>query len=126
MLVGLCGNQALAQDSGSPFFADDLDPGERWFSRDHGGGTQSLGHDFTVRRYVGDGKWTCNAKGTDGSKNDHKMGWGKPFYAIEDGVVERCWRNAPDNSAPGVKDPRIGPGPNGVPSGGNHVLVRTK
>ncbi len=116
---------ALAADQPGPFRADDLKPGERWFTRDHASGSQDLGHDLTVRRYTGSGKWTCNAAGTDGSKNEHKMAWNKPFYAIENGVVERCWKNAPDNPKPGVKDSRIGPGPNGVPSGGNHLLVRT-
>jgi len=67
-----------AQELGSPFRATDLKPGERWFTRDHGGGDQTLGHDLTIRRYTGSNKWTCNKAGTNGSKNSDKPAWKKP------------------------------------------------
>ncbi|MBT8471525.1 MAG: hypothetical protein HKN14_02530 [Marinicaulis sp.] len=115
---------AIAQEHGSPFKATDLVAGERWFTRDHGGGDQTLGHDLTIRRYTGSNQWTCNKPGTNGSKNSDKMTWKKPVYAIEDGVVERCWKNAPDNPKPGEEDSRVGAGTGKIPSGGNHILVR--
>lgn len=108
----------------SAVYAEDLKAGERWFSRDHGGGTQDLGHDLSVRRHTGNNSWTCNKAGTDGSSNSHSLAWRKPVYAMEDGSVERSWRNAPDNPAPGEKLAGIGADPGDIPSGGNHLLVR--
>jgi murein DD-endopeptidase MepM/ murein hydrolase activator NlpD len=105
----------------SPFFADDLKPGERVKSGDHGGGDQALGHDFGVVRYLGNGDWSGNHPGTDGKKNEHRLIWGKPVYAARDGEVVRSWRNAPDNPKPGVKHDKFLNGM--IPGGGNHILV---
>lgn len=115
----------MAEPYDSPLLADDLKPGERWFTRDHKGGTQALGHDLTVRRITGGDDWSCTRSGTNGSKNEDILGWDKPVYAMDDAVVVRSWRNAPDNPAPRKKIDKIGENPGDVPSGGNHLLVRT-
>jgi hypothetical protein len=114
----------MANTFDSPVLADDLKAGERWFTRDHPGDNQGLGHDLTVRRKTGGNSWTCWKAGTDGKKNEDSLAWNKPVYAMQDAVVERSWRNAPDNPAPGDKLSNIGGQPGDVPSGGNHLLVR--
>lgn len=114
----------MAEEFDSPVLADDLKAGERWFSRDHVGGSQDLGHDLSVRRNTGGSNWTCVKAGTDGEKNEERLAWNKPVYAMRDAVVERSWRNAPDNPSPGDKHPDIGGQPGDIPSGGNHLLVR--
>ncbi len=104
----------------SPILADD----ERWTTKGHPGGTQSLGHDLCVVRYLGGKRWTPKVDGRDGSENEDHLVWHRPVYAKHDGIVLRSWRNAPNNPRPGVKRTDLGDGDGSVPTGGNHVLVR--
>ena len=108
--------------SALPFFADDLKSGERLFTRDHKPGSQGLGYDISVRRIQSNGTWTSKKSGTSGKKNSDSLVYGKPFYAIADGEVEHCWRNAPDNPVPGDHHPDKKAGLIG--GGGNMLSVR--
>ena len=36
----------------------------------------------------------------DDPKNESYVNYNKPFYAMRDGTVMGCWRNAPDNPRP--------------------------
>lgn len=89
-----------------PLFANDLNAGERYYTRDHADTvTQKFGYDITARRLTG-GKWTSLKPGVtddahwDDPKNTNYFVYGKPFYAMKDGTVIACWRNAPQNPRP--------------------------
>lgn len=109
-------------DSILPFFADDLRPGERLFTRDHAGGDQRLGYDFSARRIQSNGTWTATKRGASGKKNDDFLIQGRPFYAMADGEVEAAWRNAPENPTPGGHHPDKETGL--IAGGGNMLRVR--
>lgn len=100
-----------------PFRAEDLEPGERLSTRQHKPGTQGLGKDIGVRRHVGSSTWSSGRPGVPTDRNESLLVYGKPFYAMADGVVVAGWRNAPDNPGPGQTHPeretgRIGGGGN--------------
>jgi len=133
-------NQALAADSFPfPGRAEDLPPGHYWFlQHEHSSGnkSQSLGYDLGagVRFDVAQQKWVGTKPGASGDscasapKNSDCIIYGIPVYAIADGEVLSCWRNAPENPAPGKKRDDIGdwnkPGvEKGVPGGGNLLKV---
>jgi hypothetical protein len=95
-----------AQTYDLPLFANDLDPGERFFTRDHAvTTTQKFGYDITGQRLNGD-KWTSLISGVSSDahwknpKNSNYFVYGKPFYAMKDGTIIGCWRNAPQNPRP--------------------------
>ena len=89
-----------------PLFANDLNAGERFFTRDHADTTtQKFGYDITGQRKSGD-SWTSLKPGITSDthwrnpKNENYFVFGKPFYAMKDGTVIACWRNAPQNPRP--------------------------
>ena len=89
-----------------PLFANDLAPGERFYTSDHADNdTQRFGYDITGQR-LSDGKWTSLKPGVTSDahwanpKNSNYFVFGKPFYAMKDGTVIACWRNAPQNPRP--------------------------
>ena len=107
-----------------PFKADDLAPGERYCrnKKAHGGSNQALGYDLGARRLdTTTGKWSSRLPGTDPSRNDSLVVYGKPVYAMRAGVVIKGWRNAPENPGPGQHHPQLG---TGIIGGGNHLVVR--
>lgn len=109
-----------------PGRGEDLESGEYWYRRKeiHGSGSQKLGYDLTAVRFdEKTKKWTTNKPGTDGSKNEHKLIYGQPLYAVTGGKVIRCWRNAPDNPAPGKSHPGRTSTPKTIYGGGNHLVV---
>jgi len=118
----LAPSAAAAQHSQLPFLADDLNPGERLFTRDHAAGIQALGYDFSGRRILPNGTWTSLRRGGAPDRNDGRIIYDKPFYAMEDGEVEACWRNAPENPRPGERHPAQQDGL--VPGGGNMLWLR--
>lgn len=86
-----------------PFWADDLEPGERWDvgkTIHSSSGSQMWGYDVGVMRRAGD-RWTSLKAGVSGHdqnpKNSNYLVYGKPIYAMGAGTIIRCWRNAPDN-----------------------------
>jgi len=94
-----------AQSYELPFFADDLDTRERFFTRDHKvSTTQKFGYDIGVYRLNDDGAWESLTVSDEvhwrEPRNQNYRIYGKPFYAMRDGVVMGCWRNAPENPRP--------------------------
>ena len=93
--ITMWASMVSAQSLAFPFKAEDLPSGVRIATRPHNAGIQALGHDFTARRYVGDGKWSGRKVGQSGT-NASAVIYGLPFYAMSDGEVIGCWRNAPE------------------------------
>lgn len=67
----------------------DLRINEYWYSYGgHGGGSQYYAYDFKTIGWDADKKeWRVTFPGTDGTKNEHYMAYGKPVIAIADGTV---------------------------------------
>lgn len=110
-----------AQDYQFPFKGEDMQPGERIFTGDHASGIQGEGEDLGAMRYLGNGAWSHVASGTNGQNNADFVIYGKPVYAIADGIVVGGWRNAPENPVPGQHHPDFTAG--FIPGGGNMLWV---
>lgn len=93
-----------------PFFANDLKSGERFYrSKDihteDPNHYQHWGYDISGMRWdsVND-RWTSVTTDVDtyndNPTNDKKVAYGKSVYAVADGKVVACWRNAPENPRP--------------------------
>jgi polyglycine hydrolase-like protein len=125
-----------------PLFANDLKPGERYYTRDHADTvTQKFGYDISARRLAGD-RWTSLKPGItddehwDNPKNSNYIVFGKPFYAMKDGTIIACWRNAPENPRPKLPSESNSDTPNAqkmwwhpfhraglLAGGGNHLWI---
>lgn len=79
-----------------PARADDLRVGEFWATEPHNQGTDA--HDLWVIRGEPYGDLSPEGRGgpPNTSKNCDSYAYGRPIYAIADGSVVRCWRNAPE------------------------------
>ncbi len=110
--IALCfvvaASQAQAQTYDLPFKADDLRDDERvYWGRDYHAksGAQAWGFDFEIVRYDPKKKKWLKYKSIEGKDDSDWTGrpnkdWyvhGKNVYAMRDGVVIACWRNAPEN-----------------------------
>jgi hypothetical protein len=120
---------ALGEEYAFPLHAEDLKAGERFSTFSHQPGIQGRGRDIHVRRFDGNGNWSALVDGApsnpDLRKNEHSLAYGRPFYAIADGEVIGCWRNAPENPRPGEAHPmRDQNGKSFIIGGGNHLWVR--
>jgi hypothetical protein len=124
--------QPLTTAAGSYAFpgrAQDLPPGHYWYlGKLHKGGSQRLGYDFGAVRFDPETKgWTRRKLGVSQAAyernptNEAHIIYGLPVYAVADGEIVACWRNAPDNAKPGVKDPRVG---KEISGGGNFVFTK--
>jgi len=83
-----------------PFKAEDLKKDEYWASYSmHGGGGQVFAYDLAVDGYE-NGVWSDNLPGTNGTQNADKRVWGKPIYAMADGVVLHSLNDCPNNPKP--------------------------
>ncbi len=134
LLLGING-LAIAQDRTSlgfstpnssslyaiPFKAEDLRAGERYSTGNHAPGIQAKGEDFGAKRYLGNNKWTHLKSGKDGKKNADFLIYNKPFYAMADGEVCGCWRNAPENPTPGQRHQALNN--RLMAGGGNHIWI---
>ena len=121
-----------------PGKADELESGEYWYWKapdGHGEGTQKYAYDLTSGRFDDDsGKWTECESGRDGkpkcgfcydaARNEDCLVYNEPLYAMASGVVERCWRNAPENPSPGESHPGRTSIPKRIGGGGNALVVR--
>jgi murein DD-endopeptidase MepM/ murein hydrolase activator NlpD len=88
-----------------PLFANDLADNERYYTRDHAQDfSQKFGYDITVRKQKEDGTWTSVKDGVtdyaNNPRNIDSLAWGRNIYAMADGVVVGCWRNALANPRP--------------------------
>lgn len=101
-----------AKSFGLPFKDSDLDENEHWYSSStHGGGSQVFAYDMVVLGYA-NGNWSSKLPGKSGSENNHHRVWGKPVYAMADGVVDEFENNDPNNAKPGERAPGSGGGGN--------------
>ena len=89
-----------------PARADDLRDGEFWqgISGTHspaGGGVQLFGYDMGVVAYDGPtDTWSALLPGGSAANNEDHRVWGKPIYAMADGIVERSVNDKPTNPNP--------------------------
>ncbi|MBC7774959.1 MAG: peptidoglycan DD-metalloendopeptidase family protein [Phycisphaerae bacterium] len=106
---------------GMPFRAFDLASNEVWQGGStHGGGNQVFAYDLSVQGYA-NGVWSYNLPGTNGTENAHARVWGKPIYAMADGVVKEFVNTVPNNPKPG-QEANWGIYLHG--GGGNHFYIQ--
>jgi hypothetical protein len=118
-----------------PFKRDDFTDKERVRSSSHNlatAGVQGEGYDLWMLRYVGNKNWSDLR--TDGAENINKnhVAYERNIYAIADGAVVGCWRNAPENPRPKKStDPEAGKEwlhsdfvSGLIPGGGNMLFVQ--
>lgn len=106
-----------AQTFDLPFRAEEFYEGNLkilWGRAKHGTGIQEWGYDLGAVRYDADAKkWTeltvSDAKYAENKTNSRWNLYGKNVYAMRDGKVIACWRNAPENP-PGGEHPKIDEG----------------
>lgn len=88
--------------SDPPFKGHDLDNREYSFMPQHAPGIQVLGFDIALVAWR-DGRWSyfkdgvSDADGMANPDNAKSRSYRRPVYAMDDGVVVACWRNAPNN-----------------------------
>jgi murein DD-endopeptidase MepM/ murein hydrolase activator NlpD len=86
-----------------PFKQKDLRSGEVWEGGStHGGGSQVFAYDVGVYGY--DKNWDWRLPGKSGAKNEDYRVWGKPIYAMADGVVAEALNDCPNNPKPAEDD----------------------
>jgi hypothetical protein len=106
---------------GMPFRAFDLASNEVWEGGStHGGGSQVFAYDLSVYGFS-NGVWSYKHPNTDGTQNSHSRIWGKPIYAMADGVVKGFNNNVPNNPKPG-EEANWGIYTNG--GAGNHFYIQ--
>lgn len=121
-----------------PFIADDLNEGERWSSRtDILSSVKPYTYHFVVKRYSDSSKapsWITLKRQGNPMKNMDYLAYGKPVYAMADGVITHCWRNAPENPRPRQTSDSMASKPwlhtevkkGRIPSGGNQLWIESK
>ena len=83
-----------------PFKSSDLRKDEYWSSYSmHGGGGQVFAYDMGVEGYS-NGAWNGILPNTTGLENDDSRIFGKPIYAMADGIVLHSLNDCPDNPKP--------------------------
>jgi len=118
--------QSPATDGGYAFpaRADDLGDGEFWtgMSAAHaaaGGGTQLFAYDLLMSAFDSStNSWPTSVPGTDNTKNENYYMWGKPVYAMADGIVVEFLDGMAANTPPNLPIPT----PN--PVEGNHFYIQ--
>lgn len=89
----------LRDDWMLPFKGEDFRDDERvfWGRAIHSsGGVQKYGYDLGIMRYDFRHKKWKQHTGTGENNSDWYI-YGRPVYAMQDGTVIACWRNAPEN-----------------------------
>lgn len=126
LLLLLC-NSGQAQTYGFPFKGEDLDPGVRISTKTHAPGIQGLGKDIGAMRYLGKDTWTDRVDGKSSNRNNNNyVIYGQPFYAIADGEVCGCWRNAPENPKADANVRHPDYDKKLIIGGGNHLWIKHK
>jgi hypothetical protein len=107
-----------------PARTDDLKRGEYWTGRSAahgaaGGGTQLFAYDLLVRAFdSATNSWPTSLPGSDVTKNTNYHIWGKPIYAMADGVVKQFRDGIAANTPPNL------PSPTPDPVEGNHFYIQ--
>jgi murein DD-endopeptidase MepM/ murein hydrolase activator NlpD len=109
------------------FFGGNLGTGRYWYVKGH---ENSNARDVTAVRYDGDNHrwtqvWIPTAEYDADPQNTDWIVYGQPVYAMASGEVISCWRNNPENPAPGTPHPGRTSSPRTVIRSGNHVAIRT-
>ena len=113
LLAGV--GSAIAQETISfPARASDLPGNAQWVVSEFSEGPAIM--DFNVQRWQ-NGRWRQRS---GSSTNEQDYDWNVPLYAPASGVIASCWRNFPDDPAPGTNPPN-----NNIFTGGNHVVIIT-
>ena len=121
--LALASSPVLAVDF--PLHANDLNAGERVFTKVHGpgGGEQTGAKDLEIVRRVADNNWSFLKAGkTDNTVNSNWLIYGRPVYAMAGGTVIGCWRNAPQNKAKSGNLPEVGS--KKILLQGNHLWIQ--
>ena len=111
-----------------PGRADDLPANTYWFHPGpHTPGRQGLGSDLNAVVETETG-YHIVYPAADGTRNSQYVVYEMPVYAMSDGTVVKCWRNAPPNPGPGQYHEKLDK-PNDfrdalMPRGGNELWVR--
>src|SRR6478672_8946238 len=123
--VALGQYQSPAPDGGYSFpgKSADLGNGQYWtgVSAAHasGGGTQLFAYDLLIRKFDSDNNnWPTSVPGSDNTQNQNYYIWGKPIYAMADGVVVEFRDGIAANTPPGL------PSPTPNPVEGNHFYIQ--
>lgn len=121
-LAGLAGVAAQASGPYSlPLRGNDLTADQRYSTKVHTAGVQAEGKDIGVLRNTSGNSWSrLKADGADEKVLDNWLVYGKPVYAMADGKIFSCWRNAPQN-VPGSYLPEYEA--KKISGGGNHLWV---
>jgi Peptidase family M23 len=118
---------ASSAEDGGYFFpakTDDLKRAEYWTGRSAahgaaGGGTQLFAYDLLVRAFdAATNTWPTTLPGSDVTKNASYYIWGKPIYAMADGVVKQFRAGIAANTPPNL------PSPTPDPVEGNHFYIQ--
>lgn len=137
ILPALYSANIMAMES-LPFIADDLNEDERWSSLANiPSSTKQFNYRFVVRRYSDnndDPTWITLKREGNPKKNMDYLAYGKPVYAMADGIITHCWRNAPENPRPRQASDLLASKPwlhpemknRRIPSGGNQLWIESK
>ena len=105
-----------------PLRGENLGSTERFNTRVHTAGVQAQGKDIGAVSRRSDGSWQgLKTAGADRKILNNWLVYGKKVYAMGDGVVVGCWRNAPEN-VPGSYNVDYKPNFK-MAGGGNHLWV---
>lgn len=131
LLGALYAIRGLAQEYEVPFRAEDFDEGDLkvyWGRAKHSdSGVQEWGYDLGATRHDEDtNAWTDYEKREKGHeddavKNKDSLIYKKNIYAMRDGKVIACWRNAPENKPGNVYHEKVNEGY--VYGGGNGYWI---
>jgi hypothetical protein len=124
--VALDQYQSPAANGGYSFpgRSGDLSQGEFWtgLSAAHGaagGGTQLFAYDLLIRAFdSASNGWPTCVPGSDTTKNQNYHMWGKPIYAMADGIVVQF------NDGMAANTPPLLPSPTPNPVEGNHFYIQ--
>lgn len=124
-LLLLCSAVLQAQTYAFPFKGEDLPNNTMISTKSHASGIQALGRDIGALKYLGNNNWTGYVDGNSSNKNNNNhVVYGMPFYALEDGEVCGCWRNAPENPKAHATERHPDYDKKLIIGGGNHLWIK--
>jgi len=124
LLLLLC-SALQAQTYAFPFKGEDLPAGVRISTGSHADGIQAQGRDIGALKYLGNSKWTDRVDGDNNNKaNNNYVVYGMEFYAMQDGEVCGCWRNAPENPKAHLTERHPDFDKKLIIGGGNHLWIK--
>lgn len=109
-----------------PARQSDLPAGHYWTQGRHAENSnyQRWAYDLGVVRWTGSA-WDYYKAGSDHTKKESLNSWDRPIYAMSDGEIIGCNRQAPDNDPRYVDGSPTGPIAQGNVPGGNLLWIRS-